>query len=198
MTAPLPQLDFDAAAHRYYLGGAPVVNVTRILEGAGLINYSFLGERREVYLARGRAVHDATACDDEGRLAEDAVPLSIRGYVESWRRFKCHYRFVPTLIEHRIFNPHYGYAGTLDRTGYVRDGSEWILDLKSGVAPDAVCTQLAAYAACLPHPRARRRRCVELHEDGSYRVIPFETGDYVRDFRRFVMALELFRTGSNQ
>jgi hypothetical protein len=197
MTPTLPALTFDEAAHRYYFGGAVIPHVTRVLEGAGLIDYRFLGERREVYLARGRAVHDATACDDEHRLTEGAVPPSIRGYVEAWRAFKRDYAFVPALIERRVFHEQYGYAGTLDRTGCVRDGTEWILDLKSGIAPAAVGCQLAAYAACLPHPRAHRRRCIELHEDGSYKVIPFETADYQRDFERFVAALSLFRTRSS-
>jgi hypothetical protein len=192
-----PLLTFDESAHRYYVNGALIPNVTRVLEGAGLIDYRFLGERREVYLACGRAVHDATASDDEGRLAEDRIPPSIRRYLEAWRAFRRDYKFVPALIEHRVLHEPYRYAGTLDRTGCVRDGSEWILDLKSGVAPAAVGCQLAAYAACLPHPRGCRRRCIELHADSTYKVIPFETADYQRDFERFVAALSLFGTRSS-
>ena len=75
----------------------------------------------------------------------------------------------------------------------MRDGTEIILDIKTGEAPAAVAVQLAAYAACLPHPRARRRRCVELHADGGYRVIAYETRDYQRDFDTFLTALETFK-----
>ena len=101
---------------------------------------------------------------------------------------------MPQLIEHRVFNEAYRYAGCLDRVGSVPDGSEFLVDIKTGQVPAAVAVQLAAYAACLPHPRAFRRCCVELDADGGYRVIGFETRDYQRDFDTFLTALEEFRT----
>jgi len=185
----VPDLIFDETAHRYYLGGVRLPGVTSVLESAGLIDYSFLGARREEYLARGRAVHEATQADDLGGLDEEGLSAEILGYLEGWRAFRRDYGFVAHLIEHRVCNKAYGYAGTLDRVGRVRNGTAIILDLKSGVAPAAVRYQLAAYAACLPHPRTRLRRCVELHSDASYRVIGFETSDYWRDFRIFAAAL---------
>ena len=186
-------LTFDETAHRYYLNGATIPSVTQVLECAGLVNYGFLGERRDEYLERGRAVHLAAQRYDEGNLAEAGVPLEFRGYLQAWRAFRNDYAFVPTFIEHRVLHADYKYAGTLDRTGRIGDGTEIILDIKTGVAPTAVRYQLAAYAACLPHPRTRRRRCVELHADGSYRVIAFETSDYLRDFNVFAAAIETFR-----
>jgi len=182
-------LEFDAGAHLYFLGGVHVPSVTQILEGAGLIDYSFLGARREIYLARGRAVHAATHEDDDGALAGDWSD-EVLGYLEGWRAFRRDFGFVPRLIERRVCNPLYGYAGTLDRVGRIRDGTEIIVDLKSGIAPKAVSYQLAAYAACLPHPRTLNRRCVELHADGGYRVIAFKTSDYQRDFETFAWALK--------
>lgn len=184
-------LMFDEAAHLYTLAGRPIPGVTHILEGAGLIDYSFLGARRHFYLERGRRVHTASHADDEGRLNESTESREILGYVDGWRRFRSDYGFVPIRIEQRVAHRRHGYAGTLDRTGVVRDGSEIILDIKSGIAPSAVRFQLAAYAACLPHPRTLRRRCVELHRDGTYRVIPFDTADFERDFNTFRLALDL-------
>ena len=184
-----PGLFFDDAAHRYYLSGVWLPGVTSVLEGAGLIDYSFLGDRREQYLARGRAVHMASHADDIGELDEQCLTAEILGYLEAWRAFRRDYGFVPSLIEHRVCNPAYRYAGTLDRVGKLRDGTEIILDLKTGVAPAAVRYQLAAYAACLPHPRTRLRRCVELHADASYRVIGFQTAEYAHDFETFAAAL---------
>jgi hypothetical protein len=187
------QSPFDAATHRYCLDGVPMPSVTRILEHAGLVDYTFLGERRKEYLERGRAVHLATQCYDEGNLAEASMPLELRGFLDAWRLFRNDYAFQPILIEHKVFHAEHQYAGTLDRTGHIRGGTEILLDIKSGLVPPAVRYQLAAYAACLPHPRTRLRRCVELHEDGSYRVIGFETSDYQRDFHEFLGALEKFR-----
>jgi hypothetical protein len=187
------QLAFDESRHLYYLNGAPVPSVTAVLEDAGLIDYGFLGARRELYLARGQAVHLATADDDHGSLAEDSVPPEIAEYLEAWRAFKRTYCFRPMLIEHRVSNPLYVYAGTLDRVGSIRDGTEILVDIKTGVAPAWTAVQLAAYAACLPHPRTRRRRCVELHRNGTYKVIPYETSHYQRDLDTFARALETFR-----
>jgi hypothetical protein len=183
---------FDEADHLYTLDGKPVPGVTRVLESTGLIDYRFLGEKRFFYLERGRKVHQATHIDDEGRLDERTQEELIMGYVEGWRSFRRDYAFVPNRIEQRVCSRRLGFAGTLDRTGHVRDGSEIILDIKSGIAPPAVKIQLAAYASCLPHPRTRRRRCVEVHADGTYRVIAFETGTYQRDFDTFRLALDLY------
>jgi hypothetical protein len=191
---PAP-LVFDAAAHRYYLGGTPVPNVTRVLSGVGLLNYDFLpGALREEYLVRGRAVHLVTHRDDNHDLIEESVSADILGYLQAWRAFRRDFGFVPHLIEHRVCNRQYGYAGTLDRTGSVRDGSEFLVDIKTGVAPAAVAIQLSAYSACLRHPRSRLRRCVELHPDSTYKVISYETSDYQRDLNEFLAALKTYRT----
>lgn len=189
----LADLLFDEQFHLYTLDGKPVPGVTRVLEFTGLMDYSFLsGERRSYYLERGRRVHNATHADDEGRLDEAGESDEIMGYVEGWRAFRRDYGFTPNRIEQRVCSRRHRFAGTLDRTGAVRDGSEIILDIKSGVMPDATRYQLAAYASCLPSPRTRRRRCVEVHRDGTYRVIGFDTADYQRDFDTFRLALQLF------
>ena len=61
------------------------------------------------------------------------------------------------------------------------------------MAPAAVRYQFSAYAGCLEHPRTRLRPCAELHADGSYRVIGYETRNFQRDFDAFARALETFR-----
>jgi hypothetical protein len=191
---PRPQLVFDQTAHRYTLDGVQLPSVTHVLSAVGLLNYDFLPTTlREEYLARGRAVHQATHDDDLGQLCESAVDPEIWNYLLAWRGFRQDYAFVPHLLEHPVCHPRYQFAGRLDRVGKVRDGSEFLVDIKTGVAPAAVAIQLSAYAACLRHPRSRLRRCVELHSDSTYRVIPFETTDFQRDFDTFVRALETFR-----
>jgi hypothetical protein len=101
---------------------------------------------------------------------------------------------VPRLIEQPVYHPVHRYAGRIDRVGRIRDGTEIILDLKTGIAPAATRLQLVAYTSCWQHPRTRLRRCVELHADATYKVIPYETSDYQRDFNEFLAALETFRT----
>jgi hypothetical protein len=194
MILPAP-LVFDAARHRYFLNNTPVPGVTSVLSAAGLLNYDFLpGALREEYLARGQTVHQVTRDDDEGNLAESSVLPEIRSYLTGWRAFKRDYGCAPRLIEHMVFHSRHHYAGRLDRVGSIRGGGMAIIDIKSGTAPDATRFQLAAYAGALDHPRTFRRLCVELHSDGGYRVLGYETRDYQRDFDTFLAALEEFRT----
>lgn len=183
-------LTFDEAAHAYALDGAPMLSVTQVLEGVGIIDYSGLPEHiRERALARGRAVHVATHYDDEGALDEATVAPGVTGYLEAWRRFRRESGFVPELIEHRGFHQQYPYAGTLDRTGRLANGSEVLLDIKSGTAEWWVRVQLAAYAAFFEHPRKWRRMSVELHGDGTYRNEEFPCRGWQSDFNVFLAAL---------
>jgi hypothetical protein len=189
-----PQLTFEESLHRYYRDGVWLPSVTAVLQSAGLIDYDFLSaEDRPRAMERGRDVHRAAQQHDEGSLAEETVPDEIRAYLRGWRAFRQDYGFQPTLVEHRVYNLRHGYAGCIDRTGRTRDGSEIIVDVKTGVAPAWTSVQLAAYADCLPHPRTHLRRAVELHRNGTYKVIPYETSDYQRDLDTFARALETFR-----
>jgi hypothetical protein len=188
-------LTFDPTGHRYFLAGQPLPSVTAVLVGAKLLDYGFLDEQaRARYLDRGRRVHQITHADDLARLCESTVDPEIWDYLLAWRRFRADYGFAPQLVEHMVFHPRHHYAGRLDRTGVLRGGGMAIIDIKSGTSPDATRYQLAAYSACLPHPRAWLRRAVELHADGSYRVIGYEMSTFQRDLDTFLRALEEFRT----
>ena len=187
-------LVFTELDHSYRFNGKLIPGVTSVLERAGLIDYRFLGARRDYYLQRGSAVHSACHFDDEGDLIESSIDPEIMGYVAAWRAFRSDYGFTPVLIEQRVVSERWGFAGTLDRTGILRDGTEIIADIKSGQAPQAVKVQLAAYASCLDHPRTRNRRCIEVHADGTYRVIAFETRDYQTDLNVFLSALTICKS----
>jgi hypothetical protein len=190
---PRPQLVFHEDGHRYTLGGVPIPGVTRVLESAGLINYDFLPTTlREQCIARGRAVHRATEWDDRGILSEDSVSADVLGYLRGWRSFRRDFGFLPDQIECMVYHRRLHYCGTLDRVGMTRRGDTFVIDIKTGSAPSWTAIQLAGYCACLASPRKHLRRCVELH-DGSYKVIPYQTSDYQRDFSEFLAALEIYR-----
>jgi hypothetical protein len=194
-TTPINTLLFDEKEHRYFAGGIELPSVTTVLWYGGWLDYEFLSsEHRKACLARGRAVHLATQQEDEGRLVEECIATEVLGYLQAWRAFKRDYGFTPRLIEHRVCNMRYGYAGCVDRVGRTRSGNEIIVDLKTGSIPAATNLQLAAYSGCMPHPRALLRHAVELHEDGCYRVEAYPAGDFQRDFRMFLTALDLFKT----
>lgn len=186
-------LTFDAAEHRYLLDGRPIPSVTQIMRSAGLIDYGFLSqEQRERAMARGSAVHAATHYDDEGDLDETTISTEVGGYLEGWRKFRRDAKFTPELLEYRGFNDHLRFAGTLDRTGTFNGSGKVLLDIKTGSALWVVRVQLAAYASFFDHPGAFRRICVELHDDGTYRMQEFRCADYPRDAGIFAAARAIY------
>ena len=189
-----PQLFFNETEHRYFAGGIELPSVTRVLSSAGLFDYNFLSaEHREQCLERGRRVHRATEQDDQAGLDEESLDAEILPYIEAWRKFKRDFQFTPEWIERRVFHPLFRYGGTIDRVGRIRNGDQWLVDLKTGQAPNATRYQTAAYSACLKHPRTYARRAVELRSDASYHVIAYDAGDYWSDFTVFAAALRAFQ-----
>lgn len=182
-------LAFDPEAHEYFVDGRMVLSVTKILELAGVIDYSRLPrDVREFALARGSAVHLATQYDDEGVLVEDSLDEAILGYVQAWRKFRADTGWENLLIEHRGYHQTYDYAGCTDRVGWFRGKGEnllCVLDIKTGKAPGWVALQLAAYSDFVPYA-TYDRVSVELHGDGTYRVEVYPVKDRRRHLADFL------------
>ncbi len=111
--------------HRYLLDGKAIDGLTSTISEAGLMsNYG-----SEWYLDRGNAIHLATEFYDRGTLDEATlIPppgyLDIRGYLESWKRFREDQNYTPTHIEYIIFHPELMVGTKIDRLP--------LLDIKSG------------------------------------------------------------------
>jgi hypothetical protein len=165
---------FDPIRHIYTLDGRPLISVTQVLEYSGLVDYSFLPpSTRNMALARGSAVHLATALDDEGDLDYDALDPVLPGYVDGWREFRGDTGFVPDLIEQRAYHPKHLYAGTRDRRGkFPTSKFRRTLDIKCGNAEPWVWIQIAAYMAFDEDPRATLPYVVELPGNGKWREYP--------------------------
>ena len=182
----------DGSTHTYFVDGEMKPGVTRVLEDVGIIDYSQIPDGVRVRaLERGRHVHQVCQYHDEGDLG--TVPAGLQCYLDAWRRFRDDYVFVPRLIEHRGYHALYGYAGTLDREGVIKDGSDVLLDIKTSVAPWWAAIQTAAYAAFMEQPAKRRRMAVALLADGNYKVHSYRCADYARDMNDFHAALNTYR-----
>lgn len=186
-------VNFDPEGHVYRVGGVVVPNVTRII--APLYDWTHVPpdvlERKSVL---GRYVHEATEYDDKGRLDEATIADEIRPYLEAWRRFRRETGFIPRLIEHKVYHPNLGYAGTLDRAGIFPTAADAvdIIDIKSGDEYDSHGVQVAAYAFAYVAERASAtypgRRAVYLNADGTYRQRKFTDP---QDYPTFVALLTL-------
>jgi hypothetical protein len=186
MSAALPLL--DEARHRYTLNGAVVPGVSEIL--APLVPL----KRVDPQVLRaaadfGRAVHRACELDDLGTLDEPALDAALLPYLAAWRAFSRDHRVAWSLIEQRVYQPQWGYAGTVDRYGRV-NGCEAVVDLKSGAAfHPTVGPQLAAYAKAIPQATTLTRRIgVLLRPSGHYQV---QTYTDARDWAVFASLITL-------
>lgn len=144
-------------------------------------------------LERGRFVHTATQLDDEDDLDESTLGDELPPYVAAWRKFRADMGFTSfDLIEHRMYDPQLGFAGTLDR---FISASGILIDIKTNLAPWWVRIQLSAYKHMLDqqYPGGVRRMAVELHRNGTYRVIEFPIVDHRHDFQTFVAALRVWQ-----
>lgn len=174
----MPAIEFDEANHLYFVDGRVMPGVSEILRP--LVDFSRIPpDVLEFARDRGTAVHKATELHDLGTLAEDSIDEHVRPYLDAWKGF-CHDTgFVPTLIEHRVHHPGFGYCGTIDRVGSLHKlpgTPSVIIDIKTPVQLGAVVAiQLAAYQEALRFDpvAASLRFAVQLRSDGQYRMTAF-------------------------
>ena len=180
--------------HRYWLGQAELPGVTRVLEQARVIDYT--GVAHQVLHEKallGKAVHDATWFWDEQTLDPASVNDELQGYLDGWMRFRAESGFHPVKQELPVYSERHGYAGTLDRLGYLPGKVQTLVDLKvvrtlqPATGPQTAAYQQAAQEMGVFEPV--RRFAVQLLGGGAYRVKEYSDP---RDFSIFLNALSLW------
>ncbi|MEY2875901.1 MAG: hypothetical protein RLZZ373_3272 [Pseudomonadota bacterium] len=169
-------LRMDAETHTYTLDGRVVPGVTKIL---GLVSDYAGIPPRLLAAAQERGTHTHMACEfsDHGVLDEASVSAEVRPRLAAWRTFCADYSAQWMHIEALLYSRAFGFAGTVDRIGMIRDQSGErlvILDIKtSAKRMRAWGLQLSAYrlAAELPHAH---RVALRLLGDGTYRLDEFD------------------------
>lgn len=169
-------LVFDEAKHAYQYAGRAVPGVTSILKPVmdlSMIKPDVLERARLL----GQAVHLTTELYDRDDLDESTLSPELRPYLDAWIKFREDCDFQPIGIEGRVFHPTYRYAGTYDRTGYVR-GHLAVLDIKKMmVLGPAIGLQLAAYREAYNATHSAQpihaRYALGLRPDGTYRLEPY-------------------------
>ena len=178
------------SSHRYHLDGREIPGCTRVLDTAGISDYSTI---REDILERaseiGRLTHTACEYFDDGGVDWNSIPEAVKPRVEAWAKFTSTEAFTPGRIEHQIAASVHGmaYGMRVDRAGLMR-GKPAIVEIKTTaqIMPQHGI-QLAGYALGLPHsdetspldtsPLLRffrwERYVVQLRADGSFRLRRF-------------------------
>lgn len=172
------RLCLDEATHTYRLDGRPIRSVTQILNDAGIVDTTYFTPEAAL---RGKYVHEATQYHDEGTLDPSTVDPAIQPYLQGWIQFRALTGFKPALIEAKIWHS-CGYAGTLDRAGWL-NGRFVLLDIKSGAVAAWTALQTSGYehglverikAGDIDCPMPQGRLAVQVTRQGKFKVVPFE------------------------
>ena len=190
---------FDEATHTYLVDGQEVPSVTEILKplhrSYGKVNASVL----EYAANRGKAVHAALELFDLGGELE-ASP-ETEGYIRAYLEWQSVYRPKWTAVEQIVWSGLFGYAGTLDRAGFLNGGEFAIVDLKTSQATKeslvSVCCQTAAYEIAFNEhtpQRGYKRYGLFLKSDGTYRLVDCEEYESKYKFSGYKVFHELRKT----
>src|SRR6188768_3540237 len=167
------QLQFEELSHTYHVNGEVVPSVTQVIK---ILEPYYRASEQVLrpYAQRGTEVHSLTeAYDKTPNFDPDDVAEDRVGYLLAWINFRNDFDFVPTHIEHRVYDPRFFYAGTIDRVGTVR-GQLSVVDIKTGAKlGPAVGVQLAAYQHAFTEEELHGRYTVQLSGDGTYKVIEY-------------------------
>lgn len=165
-------IDFNEQDHTYKVDGKPMPSVTQILD---LLSYEEFGkiDRSTLEYAsnRGRAIHEATEAYDLGGEVE--VNSETEPYVMAYIDFCQDYKPNYFGIEEQVANTQQGYAGTVDRYGFLGD-RQFVLDIKTVASPNRttyikVCLQTYLYSLALGFDNPMLL-ALFLKKDGTYRV----------------------------
>jgi len=159
---------FVEETHEYFVDGRRVPCVSDILSSMGFVNTARFAP---VHAERGKIVHELTRLHDLDILAEESVDSRLKGYLEGYKTFKRDFgdRLVVVGIEEIVYNEQHGYAGTLDRWGYL-DGDAILYDIKSGVEIPWHVLQTTAYALCMTE-KPKRMFGLYVRDDGTYKLV---------------------------
>jgi len=136
--------------------------------------------------AKGTEIHGLAQRLASGEAID--VPVEIEGYLDGYVAFVDDWAPEVIALEAPIVNRRWFYGGTFDMLARLRDGSVSLIDIKtggSGVWPEA-CLQIAAYRAAeslldadgheVPMPATTAGHALHLKDDGSYELLPVESG----------------------
>lgn len=173
----MAKLIFYDADHSYTVGGERVPSVSEILRFISREEYGDIGQYTLDNAAeRGSLVHKATESID--RFGNVEVDDAAAGYIKAYVHFLREHQVEWQDIERPLYHPVRKYAGTIDRFGTV-DGGTALLDIKTNavIKKTLVKAQLNAYEDMREangEPKAESLYCLQLMNDGRYRLYPCE------------------------
>jgi len=126
----------------------------------------------------GTATHRAIELYVKDRLNEETLDAELVPRLNAWKKFQAATGFQVVDSEHPVYSETLGVAGTLDLVGLFPDGTEGIVEIKSGNIMPWTAIQTAAQDLLLGGKR-RKRFGLKVPKTGSPSVKPFtDENDY--------------------
>lgn len=180
----MSELRFEPEGHKYFLGDRELPSVTRILKALNLVDDQWY--QNEYLKPFGHAMHMICGLwvtvqpEKLAELMEREENVALRPRLKACQEWCEEVGFVADHVEVPVYDPVYGYAGTLDALGHWnKDDSVVLPDWKSGKVEWWVELQTAAYerAARLHGLLGADRSCVrvgvELRDNGRAYPTPY-------------------------
>lgn len=166
----MAQLTFDEEHHKYFDGDVEIPSVTTITRFCSYDSINGMG-MNPFYRERGTLVHELTA--DYDLTGELPQGTGVDGFLIAYANFVRDYRPKWDFVEYMVGSKEQGFAGTVDRIGYI-DGNLSILDIKTSSKPNilALTAQLTGYDLLTGSHSALYG--LQLQKTGKYRLIPIE------------------------
>lgn len=181
--------------HDYVWEARKYPGVSKILQGAGLIDFSGIPEHiLERARDFGQAVHRATELYDRQDLDMKSLSDPLVPFLDGWIKFKKDYGAEVVESELVVCSKTWGFGGTLDRILRIK-GDLILPDIKSTrtIAP-AGKLQLSAYKIGYEERTGKKikaRWTVQLTGDAiGYRVVPYKNDREDQD--DFLSALKVY------
>lgn len=190
-TVPQPGIMRDEH-HVYRVDGKIVPGVNKILQWAGMKDYSAIPNDRAVFaMDRGTAVHEGFTMLVDDNLDWSTVDERIVPRIQAAEKFLHVTGFKPELLKFVVHNEQFGYCGELDMTGHFPDRTKAVVDLKctdAAIQP-WVGLQLSFYQFALYAPLTYRRFALRLKSDGEYNAKEFPRSEAISDWNCCLAAL---------
>jgi hypothetical protein len=178
-------LTVDALKHEYWEEGVQLTSITDALKISGIIERVY-GTDYDLWV--GTATHRAIELWVRGLLKLDTLDPQLVPRLEAWIDFEKSTGFRAKQSELSMSNFPLRIAGTLDLLGDFPDGSEGIVEIKSGNVSAWTAIQTAGQDFLLGGGKRRKRFGLKVPAEGRPNVRPFTNSN---DYAVFMAAVTI-------
>lgn len=168
-------LVYDEETQRPIVDGRRVLGATDVLRFSGIMDGQMWGSDHDLYM--GQARHAAVELWVKGTLDLSTLHPEIQPSLESFLDFQQKTGFRPTHSEYKVWNPVFRVATRIDLLGEFPDGTEAVIELKSGTVAKPTAIQTAMQDILLGALRQRQRFGLSIPKTGKPNVVPYTDRD---------------------